>query len=324
LKWISQYTGLLRQLRILYWLNNLVHFRSLKRNRPIYRSLGIRRSVLRSIDSRKLAAFVDLHDPALESQLPVREIQNLVLPPKISSQISREGISQDWDEQGYIRLSQYFSGDAIDQINELIREGLVEGKLHYNYTGRKIFNAHRQIRQLEKITADPGILSILALLFKRQPIHFQTINFQTGSEQAAHSDSIHMTTLPLGYLAGVWVALEKTHPGNGPLTYYPGSHKLPYVLNADYGNCSTNVFLDGYANEKYEHRIRQVAERSGIEEVQLNAEPGDVFIWHANLLHGGAPILDKGSTRRSMVSHYFAEDVLCFHEISERPAILKG
>jgi ectoine hydroxylase-related dioxygenase (phytanoyl-CoA dioxygenase family) len=132
-----------------------------------------------------------------------------------------------------------------------------------------------------------------------------------------------MTTVPLGYLIGVWVALEDIHPGNGPLTYYPGSHKLPYILNSDYNNTSNAFVLDGKANEKFERKVREVIQRSQLKEHQLEAKAGDVFLWHANLLHGGARIIDKGSTRKSMVSHYFAEGVLCFHEISERPAIIR-
>ena len=57
---------------------------------------------------------------------------------------------------------------------------------------------------------------------------FQSINFLTGSEQHTHSDSIHMSTFPLGGMAAAWVALEDITPGNGPLRYYTSSHKLPY------------------------------------------------------------------------------------------------
>jgi hypothetical protein len=47
-----------------------------------------------------------------------------------------------------------------------------------------------------------------------------------------------------------------------------------------------------------------------------------MLIWHANLLHGGEPILNPTLTRKSMVIHYYAKDVVKYHEITERPAIL--
>ena len=53
------------------------------------------------------------------------------------------------------------------------------------------------------------------------------------------------------------------------------------------------------------------------------AKKGDVFIWHANLIHGGSPIKDHSLTRKSMVIHYYAKDVIKYHEITERPSILE-
>jgi hypothetical protein len=320
LKRVSQYTGWLRQFRLLHWLNNLAHRRHLQHNKAIYRKLGIRRSVLRSIDSRVISRYIDMNDPSVIDKLPPssRPVPN---PPM---NINWHHCLRQWDEEGFIHLHRYFRDDVVDGINSGIRAGLDEGSVHFNYTGRKIFNAQENVPVMKEVTHDPGILAILHHLFGRPAVHFQTISFLQGSEQAAHSDSVHMTTLPLGYLAGVWVALEDVHPGNGPLTYYPGSHKLPYLLNRDYGNSSNFFLLDSKANARYEARVAAaILADNGIEEQQLSAKAGDVFIWHANLLHGGAPILESESSRRSMVSHYFAEGVLCFHEISERPAIIK-
>ena len=47
-----------------------------------------------------------------------------------------------------------------------------------------------------------------------------------GSQQGAHSDSIHMTTYPIGYLSAAWIAFEDIHPDSGPQLFYPGSHRL--------------------------------------------------------------------------------------------------
>jgi ectoine hydroxylase-related dioxygenase (phytanoyl-CoA dioxygenase family) len=54
----------------------------------------------------------------------------------------------------------------------------------------------------------------------------------------------------------------------------------------------------------------------------LIAKKGDVLIWHANLVHGGAPILNPALTRKSMVVHYYANDVIKYHEITERPSLM--
>jgi hypothetical protein len=39
----------------------------------------------------------------------------------------------------------------------------------------------------------------------------------------------------------------------------------------------------------------------------FQARKGDVFIWNAQLLHGGSAIAQPGRTRRSVVFHYFSE-----------------
>ena len=309
MKWINQYTGFLRTIRLLYWLNNFKNRKLLQRNKSIYKSFGIKQSVLKSIDSRILKKHVG-------------DIRNFKPKGFENETPSNIEFAEQWKKDGFIILRGFLSKKEVEQINQDVTDGLAQNNLHYNYTGRKIFNAHQKIESIQNVAQHPKLLQILKDLFGRPAIHFQTISFNKGSEQQAHSDSIHMTTLPLGFLAGVWVALEEVNDKNGPLTYYPGSHKLPYILNDDYDNSSNALFLDGNANSKYEKHVAKVIISENLQPKVLHTQPGDVLIWHANLMHGGAPIKDDNATRKSMVFHYFAKDVLCFHEISERVAIV--
>ena len=144
-----------------------------------------------------------------------------------------------------------------------------------------------------------------------------------GSEQASHSDSIHMTTYPLGGLLGVWIALEDIHEDNGPLHYYPGSHLFPYYLNKDYNNEGNRWMIGDQLYTAYEEMIDKKLEGIELSKKTFHAKKGDVLIWHANLIHGGNPHHDKSKTRKSMVFHYSAEYVVCYHEISQRPALMK-
>src|SRR5262245_18851954 len=70
------------------------------------------------------------------------------------------------------------------------------------------------------------VLAALHELYGREPLPFQTLNFPVGTQQAVHSDTIHFNSKPAGWMCGVWVALEDMDMDNGPLVYYPGSHKL--------------------------------------------------------------------------------------------------
>jgi ectoine hydroxylase-related dioxygenase (phytanoyl-CoA dioxygenase family) len=162
----------------------------------------------------------------------------------------------------------------------------------------------------------------LNFILDKEVVAFQTINFIEGSQQRAHSDSIHMTTYPLGYLIAVWIALEDVNIDNGPLFYYPGSHKLPYLLNSDFNEGENALTLGKKDYKDYEDVLEESVITNGFQKKEFLANKGDVLIWHANLIHGGAPIVNKNLTRKSMVVHYYANDVIKYHEISERPSLL--
>ncbi len=68
--------------------------------------------------------------------------------------------------------------------------------------------------------------------------------------------------------------------------------------------------------------IEDLVIRNNYEKREFHARKGDVFVWHANLVHGGAPIINKALTRKSMVIHYYAADVIKYHEITERPSLM--
>ena len=103
------------------------------------------------------------------------------------------------------------------------------------YTSHRIMDAWKISDNVKTIALNPKSSGILRELYGRKPLPFQTLNFPFGTQQAAHSDTIHFNSKPPGYMAGVWVALEDMDMDNGPLVYYPGSQKLPEVTMQDVG-----------------------------------------------------------------------------------------
>ncbi len=75
--------------------------------------------------------------------------------------------------------------------------------------------------------------------------------------------------------------------------------------------------------KNYEEYQQRIIEENGVKAEVISAKKGDVFIWNANLIHGGMTHLNKEKTRRSMVVHYFVKDRICYHELSQRPAVVK-
>ncbi|HNM23924.1 MAG TPA: phytanoyl-CoA dioxygenase family protein, partial [Saprospiraceae bacterium] len=227
-------------------------------------------------------------------------------------------------EKGYLILRNVFSEADTDALNAEVDQLLQAGKVGYNYTGRKITNLwETSALANERFFRNPELLRLLEFLLGKKIIPFHTLNFTVGSEQRAHSDSIHMTTEPPGYLIAAWIALEDCATDNGPLFFYPGSHRLPYVMADDFDAGNTALTIGADSNRRYEDKIAELIATQHLNKELFLGRRGDVLVWHANLLHGGSPIARTGATRKSMVCHYFAEEVICYHEISQRPALIR-
>ncbi|HTE06806.1 MAG TPA: phytanoyl-CoA dioxygenase family protein [Planctomycetota bacterium] len=172
---------------------------------------------------------------------------------------------------------------------------------------------HEPVRTL---AADPRLLGLLKYLYGREPIPFQTLNFLPGTQQPTHSDAIHFSCAPSGFMCGVWVALEDVTEHNGPLHYYPGSHLLPEMRLEQLGLwAGDNQEELGPNYAFFEDYVRSVIRARALERKRLVIKKGTALIWASNLLHGGCPITRPGTTRKSQVTHYYFEDCLYYTPI---------
>lgn len=165
----------------------------------------------------------------------------------------------------------------------------------------RLQDAFKLSTTVKQIACDPNILALLQKLYGREAFAFQTLNFEQGSQQATHSDAVHFHSAPERFMCGVWVALEDVTLESGPLCYYPGSHKLPVY------DCRQVGFTPEQSVDQtvYEPLWNKLIEANGLRKKVLIARAGDAFIWTANLLHGGEPILKEGAARWSQVTHYY-------------------
>ncbi len=155
----------------------------------------------------------------------------------------------------------------------------------------------------------PEILDLLELLYGRPSVPFQTLSFKVGTQQRAHSDTIHFSSLPARYMCGVWVALEDISEENGPVFYCPGSHRL---TEYDFSQIRTSSSTTSYDNYKeYEDFMEEIVAANKFEKKKFLAKKGDVLIWSSNIIHGGSPVTREGATRWSQVTHYFFEN--CYY-----------
>jgi hypothetical protein len=110
----------------------------------------------------------------------------------------------------------------------------------------------------------------------------------------------------------------------GPLHYYPESHNLPEFDYYDLSIAEEHVYSDNphqgdqtwdnpRTREKYtlyEDVVERLMLEHGFERHQLTLKRGQSLIWSSNLFHGGSPIADASTTRKSQVTHVHFEGTL--------------
>jgi len=310
----------LRNLKVTSIVYNLFHYGQLKHNEKGYKTFGIRKPLFWTISSKDFA-HVPFNLPWLDQEHAKDALEKSTELSSFSN-ATQEQLKQ-WPDNGYLILKNCFEPEEVDAINAEIDSLLEQKKVGFRYNNRKIMFSMYASRLIHRAATDKRITDVMKFILQMPVVAFQNINFFKGSEQKAHSDSIHMTTFPPGYLIAAWIALEDIDSTNGPLFYLPGSHKLPYLLNDKYEHGGGKLVLGSEAYEKYEVHLAEEIKRTAFAEKEFYAKKGDVLIWHANLLHGGKAITDEQRTRKSMVVHFYGEDVIKYHEITQRPSLIR-
>jgi hypothetical protein len=213
---------------------------------------------------------------------------------------------QRFERDGYVVIEAPVVTDAVlDAIVESLAD-LYGKPLHERdgvvYYRNRIQDAWKVDAHVKQLALAAPVLSLLQDLYGRRPLPFQTINFRIGSQQKAHSDALHFSSKPEGFMCGVWVALEDVDEASGPVVFYPGSHRLPFVTMADAGLEATSEQYGAY-----EQHIERLIARERLEPRYGTIRKGQALVWAANLLHGGAPQEDRSRSRHSQVTHSFFE-----------------
>jgi len=301
--------ALIKRFKLSYEFYNFFKKRELEHNLPLYKKYGLKKKYWSSLSS---SDFTHLErQNIVSSQSPIEASFGEVINAQLST----------WDEKGYVILKGFYDQDLVKRINAEVDELIHNKKANWRYSGSRIMFANKVSELIQKLGTEKRLTDILDHLLGKEVQLFQSINFLRASQQRAHSDSIHMSTFPQGYLTAAWIALEDMTPKNGPLFYYPGSHKLPYIMNKDFSNEGSRFMLGPKSYGEYEDKVQEQIEKHYLKKETFHAKAGDVLIWHANLLHGGEPLLDQKRTRKSLVFHYYAKDAICYHEITQRPTL---
>lgn len=230
---------------------------------------------------------------------------------------------ETWRTDGYIKIEAAVDPDLIDKYLEEVKglkslnpsplfvtSASLDEPVPYrpevlqeNLSPRTV-DDYFYSKAARELLFHPAITEFLELVFEKPAILTQSLNFERGSEQALHLDTAFVRMNSPRKLIGVWIALEDIQPGTGELLYYPGSHRWPdYKFSGRFKHYDEE--RDGPEQmHNWLHWIHEEAERRGTRVQSFLPAKGDLLIWHADLAHGGAPISDPESTRRSLVGHY--------------------
>lgn len=227
-------------------------------------------------------------------------------------------IATDLNERGYAVLD--FPDMQLDE-----RIGRIKVNLGPHFPGvdfadpqsdktrgeRRIQDAWKFDDDVRAIATNQIILNLLDKLYGRGAFPFQTLNFPVGTQQDAHTDAVHFSSLPERFMCGVWVAMEDVSPEAGPLFYLPGSHRWPSLSNSLIGRRGQGCALDS-AQAPFAQGWQMLREAYGATERTFLARKGQALIWTANLLHGGSHQIDPRLTRWSQVTHYYFDDCIYY------------
>jgi len=242
-------------------------------------------------------------------------------------------ICAKWIFDGYFVASGLISRDELNSVWTAYERAIANGRIVLNaephgpgdpYPGRSL-DPHLKVPEILALQHHPKVLAITNLLLGRPTLPFQTIMGHKGSSQRPHSDIIHMTTYPLGYLVANWIAFEDVHENSGPLEYYPRSHRLiPPLLSGEISIEPLEFKRNGAAaySAKYEPVVERHIAAAGLKPEYFLGKTGDVLFWHANLIHGGAPRKNLLLSRKALVCHYFADGAVTYHDLSGNPSRL--
>ncbi|MEQ8407363.1 MAG: phytanoyl-CoA dioxygenase family protein [Gammaproteobacteria bacterium] len=242
--------------------------------------------------------------------------------------MSRPVNLQQWQQDGYLILRGLFSPERCAAANALLDELwqqrtdlehpiTIDAWLESAQSRRMLFadapddarlspykinDLYRDFPAIRQLILDPSLSDVLRQLLDGNPLVCNSLNFEFGSQQASHIDTLYMPPRVDNKLVVSWIALDEVDDSNGPVQLYPGSHLIPPYRFSNGGIKAIGAEMDAFNNY-----IREQLQQRDIKPVPFTAEPGDVLIWHAQLLHGGSAITDADKTRRSLVTHYFRQ-----------------
>jgi phytanoyl-CoA hydroxylase len=305
-----------------------------RRERPVFpgydedRYLDLNPDVARGVREGKFVSGYDhwLRQGRREERMVRRRPLN---PTRNSQEPSSLQLDQRqlWDKNGFLILERFLSAEQIGTILNRVehywasrhltvepisadifidrpetqrRVLLRDAPDHAKAGSYKVNDLYLFDESVAAIALDEQLCTVLRPLLGGDPTACYSLNFERGSQQPFHLDTLYMPGPTPDSMLAAWFCLEDVHPDAGPLLYYPGSHMIPRYL---FSNGATYAIHEEMP--LFETHIEGEVRMRALEPIEFLPKAGDILIWHEQLYHGGAAIRDPSRTRKSMVVHYW-------------------
>jgi hypothetical protein len=250
-----------------------------------------------------------MENPSVETEIEAKLADRLITE-------SEADLLRRFVRDGFVVLDELLPEAMITAADEALDMAVKDGYQGYRYgESTRLEQMHREFPAIRDIWLYAPIHRFLSLVFDSPSQPCQSLVYIFGSQQDAHQDTIHLTPFPAGHMCGVWIALEDVRPDSGELLVYPGSHRLPRVYMKDVGCRKVRSDWQEFG-EKVVRRWAELLDESGIKAAPYLARRGQILVWHENLMHAGSVRRDRTLSRRSIVTHNFAQGAIVYYDSS--------
>jgi hypothetical protein len=226
-------------------------------------------------------------------------------------------------DKGWLEIEDHLDAALLERLNAAMDHAAANGESGFvPGSSQRLQRMHLKYQAFWDVTTYPKTQAVVDSLMQVPSNVCQVIGFVNGTQQAPHQDTIHLTAFPRGYMCGAWLALEDIQPDSGELVVYPGSHRWGPVLMQDFDIAKVqNAEWSDFARTVEAKWGKMIAE-SRVEPVIYRPKAGSLLVWHDRLMHGGSRRVSESLTRKSCVTHHFAQGSIVYYDSTGLPGKL--
>jgi ectoine hydroxylase-related dioxygenase (phytanoyl-CoA dioxygenase family) len=215
-------------------------------------------------------------------------------PPTNRSAVLSSERRSFWERNGFVIIERAIDGRRVKAMKDftdslwLRRNGLTEqisADIYLEHPGQrrvllrdapdearsfpyKINDLYLFSQTVWDLALDENVVDALLAVLGGDPTIVTSLNFERGSQQGFHTDTLYMPGIIERSMTAAWFALEDVDSDSGPLVYYPGSQKIPRFLFSNKLSYQIGAEMSNY----HAYMAKNIAEH-GLKPVEFLPRP---------------------------------------------------